>query len=221
MQVGVPKPKKKGKKSTALGRLSTVTIGDVGELLSEGASKLRRFLNVETKRFDQALGFTANTVAGLVTPLSPIAEGADYNARDGRSIKAIAHELRLTAKLDPAKALFDLVRVVVFADMENPGATPAVLDVLQSAAVDGMFNADNLKRFLIYHDEVLTLDTYNGESAVRVIKLALDHHIRFRGTTGAAASMAEGNLFVMWIGLSAVASTSFTAVNSRVSFVDN
>ncbi len=202
-------------------RLSAVTIGDIGEVIAEAAGPLRRFLNVETKRFDTVVASSANSTAGGVACLSLIAEGGDYNNRDGRSVRACAFEARVDMRLDPAKALADTVRFVLFSDLENQGANPAVTDVLTAADPQSTFNADNLKRFLVFEDIYVSLDTYAGQRKVLSIKLPIDQHLRYRGATGAIASAAEGNLFYLVLSSSAVASTSFTAVTSRVSFVDN
>ncbi len=221
MSKKMQRPRPKGKKGAASSRLSRITLGDIGEVISEGAGAIRKFLNVETKRFDVDNGLTAVTTAGTVAPLSLIAEGGDYNQRDGRSIKTTAFEARLLLKLDPAKALADCIRIVFCADLENNGVTPGVTDILKTAEVTAEFQPDNLKRFLVFHDEMIPVDTYAGQLKVRELKMAMDQHIRFRGATGVAASGAEGQLYLVVVGLSAVASTSSWACYSRLSYVDN
>ncbi len=213
--------KKGARRKSAMSKLSKVTIGDIGEVIAEAAGPIRRFFNVEAKRFDTTVASSANSTAGGVACLTLIPQGGDYNERDGRSVRANAFEARFDLTLDPAKALTDSVRLIVFSDLENPGATPAVTDVLQSASVLAPFNANNLKRFLVFEDREVVLDTYAGQRRILVIKHQIDQHLRYRGTTGAIASAAEGALFYLVISSSAVASTSATAVMSRVTYVDN
>lgn len=206
---------------SALQRLSKVSIGDIGSFLGEAAGVARRLLNVEVKRFDTSIGSTSNSTGGVGGCLTLIAEGDDYNNRDARSLRTVALEARVTVTLDPAKALTDTIRLIMYADSENQGANPAAVDVLQAATPTSPFNADTLQRFTVFHDEVFSLDTYAGQVAVRDLKIPLDVHIRFRGVAGAVASCAENNLFYLIVSRSAVAATSAFTIDSRLSFVDN
>lgn len=213
--------KKPPRPKTGLAKLSAMTLGDVGEFVAGAAGAVRRLMNVETHRFDDSSGPAAIVAAGTVRPVTLIAEGDDYNNRSGRSIRTVAVESRFRAYLDPTVALKDSVRVILFVDLENAGATPAVTDVLSAAQPNSPFQVDNLERFVVLKDEYFTVETYTKQAHPIVVKMPLDIHIKFRGATGVAASMAEGAIFWLVISTSAVANTSFWEQYTRVSYVDN
>ncbi len=213
--------KKKKPKRTLAGQVAEMKIGDLGSYLMEAAGTIRRVMNVECKRFDNISPRAALSTSGTMACLSFIPLGDNYNQRDGRSIRTMGLEMRIVNELDPAVTLKDLVRTVVFADLENAGSAPAVTDLLTTAHPMATFNVNNLARFIPVWDNLEAVETYTTEYRTHTLKLPLDEHIRFRGDGATAADQAEGSLWLCVIKLSATANSSFQTLYSRLSYVDN
>jgi hypothetical protein len=219
MPKGKTRPSKRPQRGrSAAARLQAVTIGDVGELLTEGAGYLRRMLNVEVKRFDASSALATPTTAGVVIPLSIVPLGDDFYQRDGHSIKAVGLEARLYGQTNAAA---DLLRMVVFADLECQGALPTIAQLLEPGPFAAPFQHDNLKRFVVLHDELIALHqpyAVATEPFARTLKLSIDHHLKFQSAVGTIADCREGALFCAFVANTA---TTQAAVYSRLSFVDN
>jgi len=202
-------------------RLSNVTLGDLGSALGEVwdvAHDLIPMLNVEVKSLDTISTYSGNA-AGFVIPQTALAQGADYNQRDGISIKAVSIESRLTLDGNAA-ANFDDVRIVYFIDTQNQGTTPAVTDLLEATDVRSAFNHINLHRFVILVDDMFTLSLGGPTAKASTHRLPLDHHVKYTGAASAAANLREGNVFFMLISQQAV-NTCYLRLYTRFSFVDN
>lgn len=200
---------------------SQTTIGDIGNLLVDaGVAAARRFLNVEVHQFDNQPGTLTPGAAGTIGPISYIAQGDDYNNRQGNSVRTVSIETRLTVYVT-AGGFQDNMRYILFADMENAGATPAVTDVLEAASPRSPFNHLNTKRFVILHDEIISVSTVGNATQSRVIKQPLDVHLFFSAAAGAVASGREGALHFLLVADVTGATPSTALHHSRVSFIDN
>jgi len=99
--------------------------------LMSNALRLKGLVNTEVKNFD-ILSSTTVSSTGTIAYLSAIATGTDTTDRIGRSIKPLyIHSNGTIARNASATATF--LRIIVFQDMENDEATPAVTDVLATA----------------------------------------------------------------------------------------
>ena len=219
----------KRQRQSLLQRLGKTTIGDLAAYVGEAAGPIRRFLNAEVKKFDASTGAVSLDTTGLVTPLTNIGQGDDWNNRDGLSVKALSLELRARFFV-AAGGYQDLVRFVVFQDRECAGALPAITDVLETSSVLAPFNHLNVQRFIPIHDEVVPLVTTGANAAqVRVLKHAFKDddpeggsHIRYSAAAGAIGSAREGQLFVLTLATVAAGATASTqSIYSRVGYVDN
>ncbi len=215
-----PKKKKMAPAKRKAIKWSDITIGDIGSLLGEAAGATRRLLNAEVKRFDTAVyGFQPGT-GGQVVNLSLIGQGDDYDDRDGLSLRTLSLEGRLSATAYTAAATKDIVRFILVCDQENSGSPPAVADVLEAVSTVSAFNHVNLERFVVLHDELIDLSTDHQTVQHRVLKMPLDTHIRYSGTTALAASQRENNLYAVFV-CDENTNKSTLSFYTRVSFVDN
>ncbi len=201
--------------------IKQTTIGDLGSYVMEAAGAVRNILNTECKRYDLTVARAANLTTGRVNLLSLVPLGDDYNQRDGRSIRTVGLEFRILDELDPVVGLKDLVRTVVFVDMENAGSAPAVTDLLTTSHPMSTFNVNNLQRFIVLWDNLNGVETYTTQYKPHVQKIRLDDHVRFRSATATVADCAEGHIFIVTVSLSGTANTSYQTIYSRLSFVDN
>jgi len=227
-----PKNNKKGAKKKGTGRgslrsrLGRITLGDVGEAIGgawDGIGRVTGF-NQEIKRFDVESGVGAITNAGAIVPLSLVAEGNDFNQRDGHSIKALSLEARMTAQASAA-AVQNAFRFILFLDLEQQGVVPTTVQVLEAAAAAldaplAPFQHDNTERFVILEDWFDIVNAGGPASKARVARLPLGSHVRFQGATGVIANAREGHLFALLIGDQAV---NGPALNlwTRMAYVDN
>jgi hypothetical protein len=211
-----PKPRQ-----TISQRISRTTIGDAGHLLQlayEGSKNLVALINPEVKLVDTVYN-AGISAAGVVVPLSLLAQGADYNNRDGISVRAVAAEVRISVEMNAAAA-FDEYRVIVFVDNEFHGAAPAVTDILEAADVRSPFNHLGFERFKILHDQLRTTSSNGPQVFSEVLKFVLGHHLKYTGAAGAAANCLEGQVCYLLISQQAV-NTGFGRLYSRFSYVDN
>ncbi len=207
----------KGKKKSVLARLSKVTLGDVGSIIGESAGMIRRMMNVEVKRFDQNNGAVAPGAAGVIYPQSLLAQGDDYNQRDGLSVRTLAFESRLSFNV-AAGGFQEQLRFIVFSDTQCQGVAPTIAQLLEVAHPLSQFNHLNTERFAVLHDELVDVTTTGPAITHRVIKMPLDLHLRYSAAAGAIGSCRENNLFVALICLTANGTVD---IYSRTSFVDN
>lgn len=229
--MNLAQPKKKGKhpkKRAGLGsRLRSINLGDIGEAIGgawDGIGKLTGF-NTEIKRSDAGATPATITNTGTVASLSLIAEGADYNNREGHSIKALGTELRLTVANNAATTT-GLLRAILFLDLEQNGTQPTPGLVLENAlmvtayAPTSPFNHDNTERFVILKDDLISTGLSGPQAVNRVWHVPLGTHIRYSGTTATDAVAREGHLYLLLISADAAAGPSVGFYN-RLAYVDN
>jgi hypothetical protein len=217
------KGKGKGKKSKGmLSRLGDMTLRDAADLtggiIKGGLSIATSLFNVEEKVLDTSAS-TTYTSSGTVTPLSLMAQGSDYNQRDGLSIRARNLVLNFYGVWNGAGSATQAIRIIVFQDLENQAATPAVTAVLESASIVSPFLHYVGDRYRVFYDHGWVMTSSTPSGMYRVV-CPIDSHITFKSTTAAAADAWNGQLYTLII--SDQGATPPTLVwYSRLSFVDN
>ncbi len=206
-------------------RLKNVTLGDLGNIIGaawEGVGHWAPF-NTEVKYTDTTQSATNLSSAGLLVCVSECSQGTDANQRTGNSLKAIALELRDQLAVTSSNSA---IRRIIFADWDQAGTAPTPSDVLKSTLLStadapfSPFESKNAQRFEIMSDELFNIDTVNKPAAAKVQKFRLDSHVRYKGTTAAAASDGEGSIYVLYVSQNS-ATYPTVAFTSRLSFVDN
>jgi len=172
-----------------------------------GLNEIRKLINVEEKVKNVTVTSVTTSSSGTIDLLTAIGQGTDINQRVGDSIRC----QKLTYSLLCTRNGTDgCVRAIIFRDTENQGSTPSATDLLE--AVSGTlsivtpytwFNHNSnaqKNRFVILLDDVLTVSS-SEPNAVISVKFSQNEmkHTRFRGTTDAASSSAEGALFLLII----------------------
>ncbi len=206
-------------------RIKNVTLGDLGAIVGaawEGLGHWAPF-NTEVRRVGVSQAATNCSNSGLLACLSQTAQGDDVANRQGRSIKAIALEFRDVVAVTTSNSA---IRRLIFIDWDQAGTAPTPSDVLSVAFVStaefalSPLNVSNTQRFEILSDELISVDTVNRPIRTEVQKFRLDSHIRYLGTTAAAASDGEGSIYVLYVSQT---SSNYPTVEffSALSFVDN
>lgn len=210
-----------GSTAMAVGRYTEDAIS-LARRTAQGLNEIRKMINTEKKYLDTPASGNC-TQAGTVVSVNLIAQGMDLNNRVGDSVKIQDMKLFFTLAVGAANSN---VRVVLFRDLENQGTLPLGSDIFSDAGGAGaavsQYNFVNTQapRFSILYDELYSLNILQEVSATGVYQASHRGHIRFRGTTGATASLAEGSLFLVFF--TDVAATLPTyRFNFRLEYTDD
>nr|UOF78571.1 capsid protein [Cressdnaviricota sp.] len=183
------------------------------------AKMLKGLINTESKYGDSGIQTLTPTNAGGVSYLSGLAQGLTNITRVGNSILAKSILLNIQCVIN-ASATNTVVRLVLFVDHDNQGATPAVTDLIQSADARAFINRVNGKRFSVLKDWQYVLNTSTGAQQNDKVFLRLAHHIKYSGTDAAIGSQLQGAMFLMVISDQAT-NTPTVIYNSRLRYIDN
>lgn len=219
---------RKGRASGPHRSVSEWTTGEIASGLSQLWSVAKAgvsVFNTEVKMLDTNLGAGAGltlSTAGTVAALSQVAEGDDWNLRDGLSLRTLAFDFRtneLYVYVTAATGPHVMIRWILFQDFENLGAAPAVTDVLESAAVLSPYNHLAKARFRVL------IDTMGSGSTAKLAyprhsSQNLDSHINYRSSAASAAGSGEGSIFILAI-TDAAASQPTLYGQFRLFYVDN
>jgi hypothetical protein len=170
-----------------------------------GLNEIRKLVNIETKFVDTANGLTAATQSGVVVCVSQLAQGLTSTDRVGDSIKLQHIEVRGTVIINAA-ATNTTVRVLVFRDLDGYGTAPTGADVLENVggtvAPNSPYKFNKRDRFSILFDEMFQLQSVlaQGQSSAAWY-YSSEHagHVKYLGTTAAAASNGKGSVYVLAI----------------------
>jgi hypothetical protein len=251
------KKKSMGKPSRArTGKYSSAAMNyRVGDAMSDGVKAwnfIRKYLNVETKIFDSTSSGPTDviTYSGTTYNLSNIAQGNDYNNREGNSI--LVQKMRFAFQVASSNTASQvqgrqILRVMIIRDMLQNGVDPVPSTILETTATAlapfyGLLHIHDStddkprQRFRILYDRVFNFNpnfatnvTATGTGAVdlvasdnhfEVLHLNVGAHTTYQGTTGADASNFVGGLYCMAISNTQTNGPVLTFVN-RVYFTDN
>lgn len=159
--------------------------------------------------------------AGFIYSISTMAQGLDYlSNRVGDSIKLQNIEIRFRVVMATGAAQTQ-GRIIVFRDLDGYGTLPTVADVLQTASVLSPKNYLKNDRFSILYDELFALSQQGDSNEVGVIHLPHEGHVKYLGTTAAAASNGKGSIYVLIISNESGATVPFFAHHERIYFTDD
>lgn len=181
--------------------LSGVTLQDAGDFAGAvwryGKTALKLIANREEKFFDVTATGTITTTATIAN-LSNIAQGNDYNNRNGNSIRVNRLRVDVLAFANGV-AITNACRVIVFRDMMQTGTDPVAANLLENTGATTSLVSPYLHydfdRFQILCDEVFTVST-GAKPDHRRIAIGLDDHVLFQATAGADASNWQGAVYI-------------------------
>ncbi len=167
------------------------------QAVKQRVSRLEKGYGKELKTFDTAT-VTAPPAAGLITPLSQMAQGDTSITREGLQISPshLLWKYDIQLHTTPRNSI---ARVIIFCDKQMAGTDPTVAQVLESADVQSWPEHDTRPRFKIYRDIVIPMDTSSKLTRFQkgIIKFGKGFKIWYSGTTGAEASSAKNQLYVL------------------------
>lgn len=187
------------------------------------ATRVASLINVEYKNID-VTGSGNMAATWTVVPISEVAQGDDQTNRNGRSILAKSINLQVGMTAASLASSSYRTRLAIFVDDMQQGVAPVGTDVWTANGMEALRNVvTKQRRFRILFDRCYTINPDDGgNSAIsvrRFIKL-YKHHIKYIGTTAAAASDGFGSLYFAYI---TDASATFPVINYavRTRFIDN
>lgn len=185
-------------------------------------NEIRKLINIETK-IVETIGSTTTQAdtTGVVVPLTQMEQGLDYiNNRVGDSIKLQKIEIRYRMTINSSTTNTQ-VRVILFRDLDGYGTAPTIADVLQTVSILSPENFLKKDRFSILYDELVTLDAGGDSSAVGDIHIPHEGHVKYLGSTSAAASNGKGSVYFLVLSNETSVNSPFFAHHERVYFTDD
>lgn len=161
-------------------------------------------------KFGGATGTGFATTTPSVTLLTGLVQGDNVTDRDGWQINLTEFDMNITMSVGSTSGE-DYVRLIIFVDTLNTGASPSATDVLGSD-VRAFYNIQNTlaKRFRFLHDEIVRLvHGANNQSAVRrIVKKFNDLPLTFDGT--ASTDIYKNALYMYIVGGTATNDTAWS-----------
>lgn len=215
-------PRRGYKKNYKKGGWRNMKLGTLARKAYAGVKMLKGIVNAEKKTYDKSFNTTSSST-GVISRLSDVPQGDDYNGREGRSILAKSHQMYGSINVNTSSTTPTVFRVIVFRDTVQDGSNaPVVSDILASGSVYDIRNPDPvmMKRFIILVDKVFNLSPDTRESAVIARYTKLSHHIKYAGTGQTDADQGEGSIWCITISNQAT-NTPTMIWTSRLRYYDN
>jgi len=195
---------------------------------------------VERKVNDITTTIYQVNLTGSITLLANPQLGSDFNQRIGRKIVLKSVYIRGACSVEAASTQTigfvsnQLIRFIVFADMQPNGAAPNISDVLAQAVPTSQLNMDNRDRFKIYSVREYVFDPWfrsaGGDDIMfnrtcypikKYKKLNLE--VIYNGTNGGTiADINSGALYMLWLGsqTAGTGADSIATLSTRVRYDD-
>jgi len=191
-----------------------------------------RGIPVEKKVIGTNVQHTGLVNTGVITLINGVAQGDDFNQREGRQI---------TVKSVQVRGFFDRIaltdqqaahcRLLVLMDQQANGAAPTMADILEQATEPLSFmNLNNRERFKVLADvqTILGLQdatngwstTTQGDNAYFDIWKPVSFNTTFGGTGATAASIQKNAIYVVVMSDDVVNTISRCNWTARVRFTD-
>jgi hypothetical protein len=190
---------------------------------ASGLNEIRKLINIETKTCDAIKTSTTVNTTGSIFCVSEIAQGLDYLNRVGDSIKIQHIECRVRLYQNTG-ATETLMRAVCIRDLDGYGTAPTTADILETV---GTVSAPlsplkwlNRDRFSVLYDELVAFNSTGNQSEEIVLSMPHAGHVKYLGTTAAAASDGKGSIYWVFVSDEATNTPSY-ALYSRILFTDD
>lgn len=179
-------------------------------------------INSESKYIDSTISETPSTAGGLVL-LNGCAQGDGSTSRDGDSIRLQSVAANLYMSMNASSTTHEnIVRVMIFVDLQTNGSTPAVTDVLLTANVNSFRNLSYGSRFKVLYDQRFTMVDADNYATKLVPKLffKIDYHQKFSSTGSTISDISAHPVFMLLVS-NAASNLPTVAGRTRVRFLDN
>lgn len=185
------------------------------------AKYIKGLVNVEFKKFDQAISMTTS---GSVALLNGISQGDSDQLRDGNSLKQMSQYGLFTLQA-PSTLTQIQCRVIIFKDLQQVADTvPTQAELLDgdiASALHAPLNNETVGRFNVVYDRRFKLiQQITGQEPFTTIKYfrKLKEHVRYNGSSG--GDIQKNGYYIMLIHNGGASVPSLIG-NFRTTFVDN
>ncbi len=203
-------------------RKQNISYGDIGSKVYNDVLTLKKLINVEYKSLTQALDTTPDTT-GNVHPMCAIAQGDDFDDRNGRKIRLKSIRLKGSI-IAHASSVNSRTRLCLVRDNNGNTTAPAITDLFNTVLVfsenkNKIGDPQSNARFSVLWDELFITSLGNENSIVQFDKyLDLDSHCYFTGT--ATTDEGKGHLYLFTASNEATNVPAMTA-DAQVKWIDN
>lgn len=194
----------------------------------KGLGYVKSLINVERKKHYAGLTTTQVPIASLATAhnLSAIAEGSNFNQRNGVSI--LAQDLLFRAQINRVAenvALANFVRVMLVVDYQYRDADPTLDNLINNTSsdfsiitpLDQYING----RYKILMDKTYTLTSDKPTAIIEYYKnFGKKFHIKYQGTTANDGSLNK-NQVLAFFWTSSLSNPPTIIWNSKLTYTDN
>lgn len=203
---------RKSKKNTRLGMVQKMTgaapetpmdrianIGGTIGTIAKTVGGIISMINVEDKFKDTYIGQSITTPSTFSVLCNDIAQGSDYNQRNGNKILCKCWEVKFVVKMNNTKTTPQFVRVVMLIDKKPQLGTPVWSTVYGGNDALGLIDKNNVgERFIILKDHKICLNPSGERLTFRKFFMKQDRiHVHYTGPT--ATAIEENSLRIIAI----------------------
>ncbi len=184
------------------------------------ATAVSKLVNVESKSLVTLLT-AAPASTGHVVNLTPIAQGDDFDDRQGRKIRL--QSLRIRGEAHINAGTLNSIRIMIVRDNNGSTTQPAITDLYTSVTLfhqnmNKLGDPQSNSRFSVLWDKYIMLANDNREMSNFDKYIKLDSHVFFTGT--AATDEGKGHIYAF---IASNTGSNFPVLNAdaMVKWIDN
>jgi len=163
------------------------------------------------------------TSTGAVAVVNAMAQGTNYNQRQGNRIvlDGLEWTFRVSNEAPVTAGKSQTLRLMFLYDHQPNLALAAITDILDTAAPNSFLNLSNRERFTVLQDKLLVYNGGGFESltAAGIVDQTWKGFVDLQGYetsfvdgTGAIGSLTTGAVLVLYVGCTAAGTVDFDAV---------
>lgn len=211
-----PQRKQRGRRGRRGGR--SINGSQIAGMLASAGFKY--LFNTEDKYLDDSFSASVDTT-GATMLINGMTQGTGVSNRLGDEIRIVRFLCNISLTIS-ASATTTFARVIIFRDEQCDGAGPGFTsNLLLSASYNALYNPTYSKRFFVFFDKIIALNSNGDECWVFDFNKTLGFHTRYGlGNAGTIADIATNSFYVAYISDQATNKPTL-ALNSRMLFVDN
>lgn len=197
------------------------TVGMVASKAYKIARTVAHLVNVERKFYDVQTNILNTQFGnpGVILLLTGMAQGADYNQRNGNSVKPVSIQFRVNIFAGTTNTGY---RIILYQDTEPRQALPASSDILEVVATVAPMNHVNGKRFKILKDIHCQVDSTTNVMRQHKFYKKLNGHVKYTGSAGGITTTDENNIYMYFLADTISGTQTPTAqVYTRFRYIDN
>jgi len=185
------------------------------------AYAVKKLINVEYKSLTTDFTVDPNTTGAVVT-MTNIAQGDDFDARNGRKIRL--KSIRVSGHISINASATELaVRMMIIRDNSGTTARPVITDLFTdvgtfAANLNKLGDPQSNSRFSILWDKFVLLDAvFQSQKAVKWYKEE-DFHVYFSGT--GATDEGKGGVY-LFIASNEATNDPVVSIDCQIKWIDN